>query len=298
MSNSQRVAILISGRGSNMMALVEQARGYEVVLVASDKPEAAGLVWARERGLATFASSPKGIGKAAYEAQLDAALRKAEVGTIALAGYMRLISDDFVARWRGRIVNIHPSLLPLYKGLDTHARAIAAGDEYAGCSVHVVTEELDGGAVLGQSRVAVLPDDDAETLAARVLAAEHALYPRILSEFVMTPLDRIRETALKLPETEERPSHGQPTFFVDGELFAQVRDDHDGDGLYVMCVRTSGDDERAMLPEAAPDTRSLSASGWVDVTLSGDVDWALVDDRIARSWELAAPARLLEAGGR
>ena len=127
MSNSQRVAILISGRGSNMMALVEQARGYEVVLVASDKPEAAGLVWARERGLATFASSPKGIGKAAYEAQLDAALRKAEVGTIALAGYMRLISDDFVARWRGRIVNIHPSLLPLYKGLDTHARAIADG---------------------------------------------------------------------------------------------------------------------------------------------------------------------------
>ncbi len=298
MSNNKRVAILISGRGSNMMALVEQARGYEVVLVASDKPEAAGLVWARERGLATFSLSPKGIGKAAYEAQLDAALRKAEVGTIALAGYMRLISDDFVARWRGRIVNIHPSLLPLYKGLDTHARAIAAGDEHAGCSVHVVTEELDGGAVLGQSRVAVLQDDDAETLAARVLSAEHALYPRILSEFVMTPIDRIRETGLSLPETEERPSDGGVGFFVDGELFAQVRDDRHGDGLYVMCVRTSGDDEWAMLPEAAPDTRSPPASGWVDVTLSGDVDWALVDDRIARSWELAAPARLLEAGGR
>jgi phosphoribosylglycinamide formyltransferase-1 len=301
MSNNKRVAILISGRGSNMMALVEQARGYEVVLVASDKPGAAGLTWARERGLATFALSPKVIGKAAYEAQLDAALREAKVGTIALAGYMRLISDDFVARWRGRIVNIHPSLLPLYKGLDTHARAIAAGDGHAGCSVHVVTEELDGGTVLGQSRVPVLPGDDAGTLAARVLSAEHALYPRTLSEFVMTPLDRIRETALKLPETEERPSHGQPTFFVDGELFAQVRDDHHADG-HVVCVRTSGAEEQAMLLKAAPDTYSRPAypesSGWVGVTLAGDVDWALVEDRVARSWELAAPARLLEAGGR
>ncbi len=302
MFNSKRVAILISGRGSNMMALVEQARGYEVVLVASDKPDAPGLGWARERRLATFALSPRGIGKARYEAQLDAALREAEVGTIALAGYMRLISDDFVARWRGRIVNIHPSLLPLYKGLDTHARAIAAGDAHAGCSVHVVTEELDGGAVLGQSRVEILPGDDTETLAARVLTAEHALYPRILSEYVMTPLDRIRDTALKLPETEERPSHGQPTFFVGENQFAQVRDDHHGDGRHVVCVRTSDQDEQAMLLEAAPDIYSrpayLASSDWVGMTLSGDVDWALVEDRIARSWELAAPARLLEAGGR
>ncbi len=179
-----RVGILISGRGSNMMALVEQASGYEVTLVASDKPDAAGLDWAREKGLATFALSPRAIGKAAYEAAIDAALRDAGAEVIALAGYMRLLSDDFVSRWRGRIVNIHPSLLPLYKGLDTHGRAIAAGDAFGGCSVHVVTEELDGGAVLGQARVAIAPDDTADTLAARVLHAEHALYPRILAEFV------------------------------------------------------------------------------------------------------------------
>jgi folate-dependent phosphoribosylglycinamide formyltransferase PurN len=97
---------------------------------------------------------------------------------------MRLLSDDFVSKWRGRIVNIHPSLLPKYKGLDTHARAIAAGDAVAGCSVHVVTEELDGGTVLGRAEVPILPGDDADALAARVLIAEHALYPRILAEFV------------------------------------------------------------------------------------------------------------------
>lgn len=175
------IGILLSGRGSNMMALVDA--GLPVALVASDKPDAPGLAWAREHGLATFALSPKGIGKAAYEARLDAALRDAGVEVIALAGYMRLLSDAFVADWRGRIVNIHPSLLPKYKGLDTHARAIAAGDDVAGCSVHVVTEDLDAGEVLGQAEVPVLPDDDAAALAARVLIAEHALYPRILKEF-------------------------------------------------------------------------------------------------------------------
>ena len=167
-----------------MMALVEQAAGYEVALVASDNPRAAGLAWARDHGLATFALSPKGIGKTAYEYALDPALRDAGVEVIALAGYMRLLSDAFVARWRGRIVNIHPSLLPLYKGLDTHARAIAAGDTHAGCSVHLVTEELDGGEVLGQAEVPILPGDEPETLAARVLIAEHRLYPTILAEFV------------------------------------------------------------------------------------------------------------------
>ncbi|MBN8807373.1 MAG: phosphoribosylglycinamide formyltransferase [Sphingomonas sp.] len=167
-----------------MMALVEHAGdAYEVAVVASDKPDAPGLVWAREHGIPTFALSPKGIGKPAYEAAMTGALRDAGVEIVALAGYMRLLSDAFVAEWRGRIVNIHPSLLPLYKGLDTHARAIAAGDAEAGCSVHVVTEELDGGAVLGQARVPVLPGDDADTLAARVLVEEHRLYPRILAEF-------------------------------------------------------------------------------------------------------------------
>ena len=179
-----RVAVLLSGRGSNMRALVEQAHGYQVVLVASDRPDAAGLAWADQRGIQTFALSPKGIGKPAFEARMDEVLVDAGAEFVALAGYMRLLSDGFVARWRGRIINIHPSLLPRYKGLDTHARALAAGDGTAGCSVHLVTEELDAGDVLGQAEVSVLPDDTAETLAARVLVAEHALYPRILSEFV------------------------------------------------------------------------------------------------------------------
>lgn len=298
----KRIGILISGRGSNMQALVERAQGYEVALVASDKPEAAGLAWARERGLATFALSPKGIGKPAFETEIDRALRGAGVEVVALAGYMRLLSDDFVARWRGRLLNIHPSLLPRYKGLDTHARAIAAGDAVAGCSVHLVTEELDAGAVLGQAQVAVLSGDTPNTLAARVLAEEHRLYPRVLSEFVMTPIDRIRALAIALPEVEERPSHGQATWFVGGKQFAQFRDDHHGDGRIVVCVRTGDADEQQLLIEAAPETYSkpayLGASGWVAMNLSADVDWTLVEDRIARSWELAAPAGLLEAGGR
>ena len=180
----KKVGILISGRGSNMMALVEHAGdAYEVVVVASDKPEAPGLIWAREHGIPTFALSPKGIGKLAYEAAISAALREAGAEIVALAGYMRLLSDEFVAEWRGRIINIHPSLLPKYKGLDTHAQAIAAGDEEAGCSVHIVTEELDAGEVLGQARVPILPEDDADTLAARVLAEEHRLYPQVLTDF-------------------------------------------------------------------------------------------------------------------
>jgi phosphoribosylglycinamide formyltransferase-1 len=184
-----KVGILISGRGSNMMSLAEAARRpacpYEIAIVASDKPDAPGLAWAREQGLATFAQSPRGMPKAEYEASIDAALCNAGVEFIALAGYMRLLSDDFVARWQGRIVNIHPSLLPRYKGLDTHQRAIDAGDAVAGCSVHVVTEELDGGEVLGRAEVPILAGDTAETLSARVLAEEHRLYPQVLADFVV-----------------------------------------------------------------------------------------------------------------
>lgn len=182
-----RVGVLISGRGSNMMALAEAARAedcpFEIALVASDKPEAAGIRWARAQGIATFVQSPKGLPKAEYESAIDAALQDAGTEVVALAGYMRLLTDAFVARWRGRIINIHPSLLPKYKGLDTHARAIEAGDQEAGCSVHVVTEELDGGEVLGQARVPILPGDTAETLATRVLAEEHRLYAGVLAEF-------------------------------------------------------------------------------------------------------------------
>lgn len=179
-----RVGVLISGRGSNLRSLVARADGYAVALVASDRPDAPGLGWARDQGLPTFAASPKEMGKAAFEDVMDAALVANDVEVIALAGYMRLLSPAFVARWAGRIVNIHPSLLPAYKGLDTHARALAAGETQAGCSVHLVTDELDAGEVLGRSIVAIEPGDTPDTLAARVLAAEHELYPRVLAGFV------------------------------------------------------------------------------------------------------------------
>jgi len=178
-----RVGVLISGRGSNMMSLVERADGYEVVLVASDRPEAPGLAWAAARGLPTFALSPRGIGKPAYETAMLEELVRYDVQVVALAGYMRLLTPAFIGTMRGNIVNIHPSLLPLYKGLDTHARALAAGDRVAGCSVHLVTDELDAGRVLGRAEVPVEPGDTPDRLAARVLAAEHSLYPRVLSEY-------------------------------------------------------------------------------------------------------------------
>jgi phosphoribosylglycinamide formyltransferase-1 len=184
MRDPKRVAILISGRGSNMRALVEQARDYRVVLIASNKPHAAGLEWARERGLPTWARDSKSVPKEEFDRVLSGVLEEHGVGTIALAGFMRILSPGFVADWAGRIVNIHPSLLPKYRGLDTHARAIAAGDDVSGCSVHIVTEELDAGEVVGQAEVVVKPDETAESLEQRVLAAEHDLYPKILNEFV------------------------------------------------------------------------------------------------------------------
>jgi phosphoribosylglycinamide formyltransferase-1 len=183
-SDKTRVAVLISGRGSNMRALVEQASGYDVVLVCSNKPRAAGLDYARSAGIATWAWDSKGVDREEYDSALTRALEDCRIGTIALAGFMRILSPGFVERWRGRILNIHPSLLPKYRGLDTHARAIAAGDEVSGCSVHLVTEELDAGNVLGQAEVPINVDDTADTLEQRILAAEHELYPKVLSEFV------------------------------------------------------------------------------------------------------------------
>jgi phosphoribosylglycinamide formyltransferase-1 len=183
-----RVAALISGRGSNMAALIEAAAApecpFEIVLVVSNDPAAAGLSTARAAGIATYAHPHRGMPRAAHEALIDAELRAARVEWIALAGYMRLLSPGFAAAWAGRIVNIHPSLLPAYKGLDTHARAIAAGDTEAGCTVHIVTAELDDGPILGQSRVPILPGDTPDALAARVLVEEHRLYPRALADLV------------------------------------------------------------------------------------------------------------------
>jgi len=189
MSDPTRVAILISGRGSNMRALVEQRSGYEVALVASNKPEAEGLNYARAAGIPTWALDSKTVSRAEFEAALGAVLRQSGIGTIALAGFMRLLSRQFVEQWTGRIVNIHPSLLPKYPGLDTHARAIAAGDAVSGCSVHLVTEEVDAGQVIAQAQVPIEPGETPQSLEQRVLAAEHALYPRALADFVLARAD-------------------------------------------------------------------------------------------------------------
>jgi phosphoribosylglycinamide formyltransferase-1 len=188
MPDPRRVAILISGRGSNMRALVENAAGYEVVLVASNKPGAEGLRFAEAANIPTWAVDSKAVSRREFERALGDVLREKEVGTIALAGFMRLLSREFVDEWAGRIVNIHPSLLPKYPGLDTHARAIAAGDRQSGCSVHIVTEEVDAGEVVAQAEVPIEPGDTPHSLEQRVLAAEHALYPKALAQFVLARL--------------------------------------------------------------------------------------------------------------
>lgn len=183
-----RVAVLISGAGSNMAALIDagQAAGapYEVVLVLSNDPEAGGLAIARAKGVVTVAVDHKSFGKdrAAHEAAIQTELDASGIEVIALAGYMRLLTPFLVNRWDGRMLNIHPSLLPKYPGLDTHARAIAAGDDQAGCSVHLVTEGVDEGPILAQDRVPILSNDTPQSLAQRVLQVEHDLYPRALAD--------------------------------------------------------------------------------------------------------------------
>lgn len=184
----RRVALLISGGGSNMVALVRSMTGdhpARPVLVLANDPAAAGLERARRLGVATAAVDhrPFGADRAGFEAGLLRHLEAARPDILCLAGFMRVLTPAFVARFAGRMLNIHPSLLPKYPGLDTHARAIAAGDAEAGCTVHEVTAELDAGPVLGQARVPVLPGDTPDTLAARVLAAEHRLYPAVLRRF-------------------------------------------------------------------------------------------------------------------
>jgi phosphoribosylglycinamide formyltransferase 1 len=188
MADPVRVAVLISGRGSNMLALSEHKRrdperAYKIVLVASNVPDARGLVLAKRLGIPIWTKSHEGMKRADYDAMIDETLRAHDVEIVALAGYMRLLSAEFVAKYEGRILNIHPSLLPLHKGLDTHRRALLAGDVHAGCSVHLVTADLDSGPVLAQAEVKILPRDDADSLAARVLEQEHLLYPLALEEY-------------------------------------------------------------------------------------------------------------------
>lgn len=184
----KKVAILISGSGSNMVRLVESMTGDHPaipVLVISNEPGAPGLAKAEALGVPTAVVSHRDFhgDRAAFDAALSARIEESGAEILAFAGFMRILTDGFIARWAGRMINIHPSLLPKYTGLNTHARAIEAGDTEAGCTVHEVTAELDVGPILGQARVPVLPDDTPDTLAARVLVLEHQLYPDVLHRF-------------------------------------------------------------------------------------------------------------------
>jgi len=192
----KRVAILISGGGSNMLELVRSMTGdhpARPVLVASNDPAAGGLAKAAALGVPVAAVDhrPYGRDRAAFEAALLSHIESARPDILCLAGFMRVLTPGFVSRFEGRMLNIHPSLLPKYPGLHTHQRALDAGDTEAGCTVHEVTAELDAGPILGQARVPVVPGDTAESLADRVLVAEHQLYPAVLRRFASgdrTPL--------------------------------------------------------------------------------------------------------------
>jgi phosphoribosylglycinamide formyltransferase-1 len=182
----KRVAILISGRGSNMAALIaaakEPAYPAEIALVLSNRPDVGGIEHARAAGIATAIvdHAPFGKDREAFEHALDAALAQHKIELVCLAGFMRVLTPSFVTRWDGRMINIHPSLLPSYKGLHTHERALADSAKIHGASVHFVVPEMDAGPIIAQAAVPVLENDDAEALAARVLAAEHKLYPLAL----------------------------------------------------------------------------------------------------------------------
>jgi phosphoribosylglycinamide formyltransferase 1 len=303
-----RVAILISGRGSNMAALIYAGRAegcaYEVALVTGDRADAAGLSLAEAEGIPVQRLTAKGSPN--FWTDLQEALEKARIELIALAGFMRIIPPDFLRRWDGRILNIHPSLLPKYKGLGTHEACLAAGDAKGGATVHLVTPELDSGEILGQVEVAVIPGDSAETLADRILIAEHQLYPRVLSEYAARPYDagwieaKVDELAQQLPEVGRKTSHGSPGWSAGGEkgkLFAIIADRHHGEDAIGLLVKASGPDEMTGLIEAQPDIyywpKYYGASGWLGVKLNRrDVDWEQVRDWLERSWRVCAPPRL------
>ena len=183
----QRVGVLISGSGSNMQALVKASRApdypAEIVCVVSNKPEAGGLKIAQHEGIATHVVNHKNYAsREAFDAALNTYLQSQNLDLIACAGFMRIMTPVLIAPWQGRMLNIHPSLLPLYKGLHTHERAIADGQKFGGCSVHYVTLELDGGPVIAQVQVPIFSGDTGETLAARVLIEEHKIYAKALAE--------------------------------------------------------------------------------------------------------------------
>jgi phosphoribosylglycinamide formyltransferase-1 len=196
------IVVLISGTGSNLRAIADQARAgslpVEIRAVVSDRAEAAGLAWAADAGIATVALSPRAFpDRAAYDRELAAQVERFRPGLVVLAGFMRILGDEFVDRFAGRLLNIHPSLLPKYRGLHTHRRALEAGDREHGASVHFVTRELDGGPVVLQVRVPVRDGDDEATLATRVLAEEHRIYPECIGWFA-TGMLQMREGVVLL----------------------------------------------------------------------------------------------------
>ena len=307
MPERAKVAVLISGSGTNMAALLYASRAedcpYEIVLVASNNPEAGGLTLAAAEGVPTFALPHKGMERTAHDMAMDAEIRASGAQFVALAGYMRILTRDFVSGWEGRMVNIHPSLLPKYKGLHTHERAIEAGDSHGGCTVHLVTAELDDGPVLGQTPVAILPDDTTDSLAARVLIAEHQLYSRCLAALVSRETSpnhlvaQVRTRALALPEADEVTSHGMPCFgIIKGKKFAYVSLDHHGDGKIALLVKISGPDEQAQLIENDPERYYRPAyfgDGWIAMRLDlGRNDWDEIGEWLARSWRSVAPKKL------
>ena len=310
MAERSRIAILISGRGSNMAALIYASRAdgcsYEVALVTGDKTQAHGLEVAAAEGIPVESIDAMALGPAYWD-KLQHVLKAADVDLIALAGFMRIIPDDFLARWEGRIVNIHPSLLPKHKGLATHEACLAAGDKLTGATVHLVTQELDSGDILGQVEVAVLPGDTAETLAERVLIAEHQLYPHVVSQYLGRTNDfdwitnKVGELALALPESSFQTSHGSPGWKAgsksSSKFFAIMWNRHHGEEAIGVLVKCSGQDEMAQLIEAEPDIYFRPAyygpSDWIGIALDRPrVDWDHVASWLQRSWLAMAPPRL------
>ncbi|MDV3258006.1 MAG: phosphoribosylglycinamide formyltransferase [Sphingomonas sp.] len=309
MAERSRVAVLISGRGSNMAALIYASRAddcpYEVALVSGDRPDAPGLEIARAEGIAVEPLDAKSL-KGSFWDRLDQHLRAARIDLVALAGFMRIIPAGFVARWEGRLVNIHPSLLPRHKGLGTHEACLKAGDPCSGATVRLVTPELDSGEILGQVKVAVLASDTPASLAERVLIAEHQLYPQVLSRFLGRRLDfdwitsEVGKIATRLPDTSAQTSHGSPGWKVGGKsssrFFAIMWNRHHGEGSVGVLVKCSGQDEMAELIEAEPDLYFRPAYygpfDWIGIRLDRPAtDWDHVAGWLERSWLANAPAR-------
>jgi polyphosphate kinase len=267
-SGRLRVAALISGRGSNMAALVEAARSRqfpaEIALVLSNKPGAPGLDFARDAGIAVeTVDSAQFADREAFEAALQATLEAHRIEFICLAGFMRVLGTKFVERWSGRMLNIHPSLLPDLRGLHTHERALAADLKEHGCTVHFVEPELDAGPIVAQARVAVLPNDDAETLAARVLVEEHKLYPRALAE-IAAKLTRRSKTALRSP----RPAARRAAVGGDAVLSQNYSKDGAGRSAGTRVRRTKRMKSATAAAENAPQSLFDSPERFINRELS------------------------------